>query len=562
MQKTISISLGRMHFYVEEDAYARLSAYLESVKVKFAGYPDGEEIVSDIENRIAEHFLASRGEDRERVIRLSEVQSLITSMGEPEEMEGGPKPAAASATETPSKRLYRNTDDAIIAGVASGIAGYLGLEPVVIRLLFIAFTVMNGFGILLYLILWVVLPEAKTATEKLEMKGKAVTLESVDRLMKQAAGKVKGPNGFSKVVRGVARFLETFFRKLFPVLGKIFGVILGLVAAVALFALTMSFALALTNIRSPYVDFPLAESLHGPLLYALLTSGFFTIVVPLLFLGSLAAFLVRGRTGRKNKWALGLLGLWFVSAITLGVSVTKAMPLYSEYIRTNPAYRTEVRSYDLKDFTAVQAHNGLSLEVRQGSEFRVEAEARVRDLDSLALQSVSGTLSAARGRNHEGSRICIFCDSRGRVALRITAPRIERIEGQNAVYVHAEGIGGESFRLVLRNGSNADITLGTTTQAIEVTLENAAGAELAGRAVMATYVLRNGVHLEAEGLEVDRIEIDASNATHARVNAGEEIKGSIANGSSLFYIGSPRVTVSTRNASQVEPQFGEEINVR
>lgn len=156
MKKALQISLAKTLFTIEEDAYARLENYLAAVRKHFAS--------------IAEQLL----ERKEKIVTIEAIESILAKMGKVEDFDdriASNVPASDGGPAIGGKKLYRNTDNAIIAGVCSGIAAYFGWDALWVRLGFFLLTFLNGFGILLYIVLWIIMPEAKSAAQKLEMTG-------------------------------------------------------------------------------------------------------------------------------------------------------------------------------------------------------------------------------------------------------------------------------------------------------------------------------------------------------------------------------------------------------
>ena len=207
MNKTVNINLAGIIFHVDEDAYQRLSNYLSAIKQKFAGEDGGDEIISDVEARMAELFQSKTGDSKQVITRL-DVDEVISILGEPEEYEeidDEPKKedsyssshtSSASSSSSNSenkrrKRIFRNPDDAIVGGVAGGLGAYLNIDPVYIRLIFVLSFFGWGSGFLLYLVLWIIIPEAKTTAEKLEMRGEDVNLNNIERSIKDEIDHIK-----------------------------------------------------------------------------------------------------------------------------------------------------------------------------------------------------------------------------------------------------------------------------------------------------------------------------------------------------------------------------------
>jgi phage shock protein PspC (stress-responsive transcriptional regulator) len=246
MNKTISINIAGFAFNIEEQAYQILSEYLKAIEQNFKNDDDCSEIMDDIEARIAELFQEELS-DRKEVIINTDVDNVISIMGSPEEYlsdEEQPEKEEPKFSKEPNftmgsdqkkKRLYRDESDAVVGGVCLGLAHYFGVDVVLIRIIFVL-CFFFGAGFLLYIILWVVMPSAKTTGEILEMKGESVTLDSIKDHVKDAKNSfvdsTKGTkknikNAVDKGVRTGSRILNSFGRLLGGafVLGGIFGLL-------------------------------------------------------------------------------------------------------------------------------------------------------------------------------------------------------------------------------------------------------------------------------------------------------------------------------------------------
>jgi phage shock protein PspC (stress-responsive transcriptional regulator) len=129
-----------------------------------------------------------------KVINIDDVNEVITQLGEPEQMaepEEEPKAKGPGYEEKAQKRLYRDPDDKYIAGVSGGLGAFLNIDPVWIRVAFVVFTFVYGFGPLLYIILWIVVPKAKTTAEKLEMRGEKVNISNIEKSIKEELNELK-----------------------------------------------------------------------------------------------------------------------------------------------------------------------------------------------------------------------------------------------------------------------------------------------------------------------------------------------------------------------------------
>jgi phage shock protein PspC (stress-responsive transcriptional regulator) len=185
MKITVSINLGGYSFHIDEDAHAELKMYLRNLELHFAGEESASEILSDIESRMAE-LLRPMITNHKQVITLADVRQVIAVMGNPEDISDNEGPTAREKFVSPGyHRMYRDPDHRVIGGVCAGMGAYWDLDPVIVRIIFIALAVGGGLGVLVYLILYIVIPEAKTTSQKIEMKGNPVNIHNIKESVKQ-----------------------------------------------------------------------------------------------------------------------------------------------------------------------------------------------------------------------------------------------------------------------------------------------------------------------------------------------------------------------------------------
>ena len=212
MNKTISIHLCGILFNLEEGGYDKLRNYLQTIESYLGNNSEKSEIMRDIEARIAEIF-NEKLKGYKQVITEAEVEEAMAMMGRPEEF--ADVSASASSTEnqkeytaeseTVEKRLFRDMDHATIGGVCSGLGHFFGIDMIWFRLAFAIALLFFGSGVLLYIILWAVIPEAKTTADKLKMQGKPVNLGNIESIK-------QGVKQFGKQVENLAHDVENEFK--------------------------------------------------------------------------------------------------------------------------------------------------------------------------------------------------------------------------------------------------------------------------------------------------------------------------------------------------------------
>ena len=342
MNKTVNINLANTFFHIDEEAYNRLRRYLESIKRSFSGTAGSDEIIADIEARIAELF-SEKMEHERQVITQKEVDAVISVMGQPEDymvdediFEDEPRPKAKKATTSARvKKLYRDTEQKYIGGVCSGLEYYLGFDALWIRLIFILLAVFTGFGLIAYILLWILVPEASTTSQKLDMRGEPINISNIERKVKEGfddvADKVKSVDYEqvgNKVKSGSKTFFDTIgdiFMFLFKVFGKFIGILLIIIGAATLIGLFVGLVTVgvIDVVHFPGVDFYDIVNTTGAPVWLVSMLLFMAIGIPFFFVLYLGLkVLVNNLKSIGNIAKFTLLGLWLLSVgvlIALGV---------------------------------------------------------------------------------------------------------------------------------------------------------------------------------------------------------------------------------------------------
>lgn len=349
MNKTININLGGFFFHIDEIAYQKLKRYLDAISRSLSDDPQGKnEIISDIEARISE-LLSERITDARQVINENDIEEVIAIMGQPEDYaeaeEGYIESTYTHKRNTSSKKLFRDGDDKFLGGVCSGIGHYFNIDVIWIRIAFIVL-VASGFSPLAYIILWVLLPEAKTTTEKLQMEGEAVNIDNIEKKIRNEfenlSSKVKeGANELSDKISnadykklrnqtksGAQDFIDTLGKillTLFKVFGKFMGVLLIFIAGVTLVSLLLGIfsigSLEFLNVDNEFVHYP--PFFYDATLPKWLLSIFLFVLIgiPFIVLFILGLRILSPNVKKLNTTAiLTLLGVWLVSLLAIGFS--------------------------------------------------------------------------------------------------------------------------------------------------------------------------------------------------------------------------------------------------
>ena len=317
MKKTVTANISGKVFNIEDDAYTVMSKYLESVSSYFKTYDDKDEILVDFEQRISENLLSILSNSNE-VVTNSHVSKIIEIMGKPQDFDIDSSEDFDQATKYKLKRnnndriiagvasglaeyfkidplitrillaslmfvggfgfffyivcwiampksfmnesfnrkkFYRDSDEKIIVGVCKGIANYLSINVIYVRILFLAMIFIGGWGLILYLILWIFSRSAKTVKQKMDMSGYKMDLDNLKKYYDDSLKKSKVQKNKSSILFFPFKLIGQFFDKLLPFLGQVPKVILiiilfylvSLAAIILVFFTVIYFGLYVSN---------------------------------------------------------------------------------------------------------------------------------------------------------------------------------------------------------------------------------------------------------------------------------------------------------------------------
>ena len=191
MKRVENINLGGKKFTIDQDAYHELDDYLQSIRGRFSNSNGVDDILYDIETRLSELFEENKqGSD---IITIEKVKKVKSIMGMPSDFESEVGGSAHTSNDNYSteKRLFRNNEDKVVAGICSGLAAYWGLEsPILTRILFVMLA-FSGIGVIPYIVLWIFVPEAKTTSDKLTMHGEKINIDTIAKSVEEGITDIK-----------------------------------------------------------------------------------------------------------------------------------------------------------------------------------------------------------------------------------------------------------------------------------------------------------------------------------------------------------------------------------
>ncbi len=339
MKKAIKINLSGIIFHIDEDAYDKLKKYLDAISSHFSNQQESKEIINDIETRISELFEEKKLKE-EDVISIDMVNEVIEIMGNPEDIaDTGDEPSTGnkqfhSYHSSKNKRLYRDPDNSVISGVCGGLGAYFNIDPIIFRLLFVILLFAGGASLLLYVILWIVIPKAETAGQKLEMSGEPVNVSNIEKKVRKeyesAKENVKAAAN-SETVKKTKNAANDFFSalgKILLVFIKVILIIIGtslvLSGIVLIIAIVSGTFVGLHFLPFGAYDFTIAQFLApftDPLSVTLLVIGLMLLfLIPIVAMVYGLIKLIFSIKTKNRGLTIGATTLWVVALfMTVGI---------------------------------------------------------------------------------------------------------------------------------------------------------------------------------------------------------------------------------------------------
>lgn len=419
MNEITQIHLGRQAFTIANDAHKELQEYLHAIEKRVG--KKGEEVVKEVENRMAE-LLAERGVTGEKVVLLEDVKFLKEQLGSPkdftdkDEDADGDDADESTDDDQGQKRLFRDTDRGFIAGVAAGLASYFNVDPVFVRIGFVVLTLFWGWGILVYILLWLIVPEAKSSSNRLQMKGKAVTVET----LKEAVHKADVPGAANRVGTVFGRVLKSVGKVLLAIIGISF-----LLAGSLQFLATMAAGIMLlTSGTQSYgeVIFPIGATENWIVICGMIASGAMSVLLMLM-----------GWAMVRRKWPLAgwasvaLIAVFLAgSSIAVGLMADRASDIARRTDKLLHHQEVSTQAFKKVDLTGTQTRfkyvpsDTYRVELQYMGKQHFETSEIVRvDADKLLIDASSLL---------QDSGCKIFCIGEERwLEVTIFAPTIEEL---------------------------------------------------------------------------------------------------------------------------------------
>lgn len=541
MKKTLTINLNGIVFHIDDDAYQALKQYLADIKTHLASDGDeADDIVADIEARIAELFGDMLLVRKREVVDMDMLQAVMATMGNPGSFgneEGEPaKPARKR------KRFYRDVDNALLGGVAAGIAAYIGWDVVIVRILLLVIAIFGWWGVIpIYCLIWIIAPAAETAAQKLEMRGEEATIENIKNAFTDARNDAEDSTLRGTVHtagRRVGRILLGIVKVLLILCGVFFGFIALMVIAalfIALLAVLFGFGTAFVGL----LPFGIYPNLSWQAVVALV-SLILLVGIPLFTLVYGLIRYIRIKRGPSATYGWSAFAVWVVALVAfVSVGIYQLAHRSDDWVLgwafdtdETADMITEVRTAEA--FHAVDASGAVSIEMTQ---------------DTNTLLTVSAPAGLLRHVNTEVRDSVLYINTgnmnpprRGRVKVSLSAPELRRLEVKGASKIRTEKpLKQNSLTLALYGASKADLQL-ELDSAFNIDVAGASKLHVSGQAQQAVFDVAGASKVDAESFCVQDMQVICAGGSKMDVWCENDLKIRSAGASKVVYKGEPHIS--------------------
>jgi len=557
MKKTLTVNLNNIVFHIDDDAYEMLQTYLSEIADHFQSDQERKEIMNDIEARIAELF-NEKLQKNKNVVNLTDVEEIVEIMGKPSQYAGEEEeeqtPPKTSKNLQKSRRFYRDPENAILGGIAGGLAAYFNLDVTLIRIILVILVFLGvGFIIPIYIVVWFVAPAAVTASQRLEMQGEDVTVENIKTEVNNVKNYMESEK-FKQSAQGAGDKILDILRWFFKIIFGFIGAILGLVGIIVIGALIVSLFLLLFE---PSVINGFAPDLFTS--WSVMTTDKMVLLVIslILLVGSPIFFLIYWAThmvsGRRNvshtaSWVvliLWLAGLFMFCSVSTNTLIhfhnENGHPFSFNWSDDDKTYENDIRKPG--SFHAVDISGNFELTLKQDSLQEVKVTSP-SDLFSKVITKV------------ENGILYIYTDGillNRTLKITVSSDSIKSLISKGACKIKTENqLVAPEFSIQLMGASEADLDMKIAGQ-INLDTKGASKVELKGASNTLKITGFGASKIEAYNLIAKHTDIYVSGATHAEVYASESLNAEAYGASEINCQGHPKnVTKSDNIGSRIQ----------
>ena len=529
MNTTLTINLAGNAFYIDEDAYTTLKHYLENIEHNLGNDTDKKDVMHDIEARIAELFADMRRQRHVDVITLSMVKEVMAQLGRPDDFKEEPEGSAPVGEQKKGhhKKVYRDTQNKLIGGVCAGLGHWVGIDAIWVRLIFILCLLLWGITLPIYIVLWLIIPEAKSAAQRLDMRGEEPTVENIQKEVEEM--KLRPENSGSGCLGTGLKIIVWLIAGFF------------LVIAATIFYALFAGAIALLPVGFIGIFFT-----HGSWATAML-SVFIVLVIGLpvfvLVYAIVKSIKPDSRLSPTVMWIC--LVLWLVAAagsVGLGIYEIVTNEGIQEALIDPDGYELwdeddealTPSTLQLGAFHSVVVSGAGKITITQAEEQYVTTDAGKRKGFSAVVEDSTLTISMGK----KGGK------------MWIQVPELKSIDVTGASTVNTQGtLSCEYLEITASGASKIDMRVEAT--AVNVDASGASKVELEGNTHRLKVSATGASKVDTKDMSADIVDAEASGASKIEVIATDSLRAEASSVSKIEYEGSPHVSVSKSSGGKV-----------
>ncbi len=544
MKKTLTVNLNNTVFHIDDDAYEMLQTYLAEIAEHFQSEDEKKEIMNDIEARIAELFTEKLLKNK-NVINVSDVQEIIEIMGKPSQYadeDDDTEVPKSEKKQQKNRRFYRDPENAVLGGVAGGIAAYFGWDVTWVRIAFVILALISaGYMIPIYIIVWIIAPQATTTSQRLEMQGEDVTIESIKSEMNNVKNYVssdKFKQSASSVGERILEILRSFFKVIFSLLGAVLGIV-GIVI-VGVLIISLFFLIFEPSVLNGFVP-DLVENwsvITPDKMVMLIISLILVVGCPIFLLIFWAVKIISGKKNQSNTPSWVVLVLWFAGLFmfySIGANTFiklnhfKGHPFSLNWTSDDSPYTTETRSCD--KFSGIDISGNIELLLTPDSIQNVSINCPESYKTHVVTNVEDGILHIYTTE--------IFVNKK--IKAYISADTIKSLSARGACDIKTDSdFTTDNLDLNVVGASNVKLKF-NIKNVLKVDVEGASKAKIEGKCTDLDVNVVGASGVEASDMIAKNADIYATGASHANVYATETLKARAFGASSIDCDGSPKI---------------------
>ncbi len=545
MKKTLTVNLNNIVFHIDDDAYEMLQTYLADV-ARHLSEDEKREVMNDIEARVAELF-TERLQRNKNVVNIEDVEEIIKVLGKPsqyaDEDENETDANYSKSEKKRARRFFRDSENAVLGGVGAGIAAYFSIDVTWVRIALVILALISaGYMIPIYILIWIIAPKAVTVSQRLEMQGEDVTVESIKTEINNVKNYVESDK-FKQSANSAGEKIGEVVKVVFKVFFGFLGAVLGVVGMIVIGALLLSllFFIFEPGVFSGYSPELISDfSIMTPDKAVLLVISLLLVIgCPVFMLIYWAIRIISGRreTSKTTSWVVfilwiaGIFMLYSVGARSLIHWTNNGFDrpwVFNWEDDKNLPLKDDIRMVDA--FNRIEISGNIELELQQDSVKQLTVSASEQLLPYIKTEVRNGKLSIYTNKFFLNNRVKVFVSNDSIFALEANgASQIKILKPLNT----------STFSLELTGASQAHMLVNAKAK-FDADLSGASYADVDGEAQSVDIEATGASKIDADQLKSIKAKVEASGASSVRVFASETIDADANGASKIECIGNPK----------------------